>query len=493
MKTLNVAASAMLAFSLLAGAAVVATDTAQAASSTQVPVVDGYTGSFYYSNLEARSALGQPKTNKTCPYPNGLLSCQQGFANGSIVWSQKTGAQYTTGAIDAAWAQVGGRTGYLGHSLQSPRSSTQNGVYQFFERGAIYWTAATGAQISYGGIRSTWGNLGFEKGALGYPLTNETVGYKTGGVYQRYQGGTIIWSERTGAHAMLPGDIAARYNELGGPDGILGYPTGEKYRINDGWGQAFANGRILWGPNIGAKVVDENTYRIWAGNPSQFGWPTTDNWAGADGIHTKFQKTETVWNQTTNRLYSAQVAGPNSVVMIGDSQLDGDSYTEQAARALGMTDQIQLAYGGMGYVASNPVAGGSGPFAIDSNHVLLPGGTPGLVIVNLGGNDARLNVPLPDVAKQATLMWKELRAKYPQSKIVVNGVMSRTDASHTQRRAVDQIIVQTATAQGIETISLAGMATKAGADGLYQDGVHLTQAGHNLLAKSYLTELSKHF
>lgn len=160
---------------------------------------------------------------------------------------------------------------------------------------------------------------------------------------------------------MIPGDIAAKYNALRGPDGILGHPTGGKFRVKDGWTQSFANGRILWGPNTGAKVIDENTYRIWAANPNQFGWPTTDNWSDADGIHTKFQKTETVWNQKTKRIYSAQVVGPKSVVMIGDSQLDGDSYSEQAARSLGLTDQIQLAFGGLGNVASNPAAGGSEP------------------------------------------------------------------------------------------------------------------------------------
>lgn len=111
--------------------------------------------------------------------------------------------------------------------------------------------------------------------------------------------------------------------------------------------------------------------------------------------------------------------------------------------------------------------------------------------MNLGGNDARINAKLPYIASQATILWKDLRAKYPHSKIVVNGVMSRTDTSHAQRRAVDQILVQTAKAQGIDVISLAGMATKAGADGLYKDNVHLTQAGHNLVAKIYLAQLRK--
>ncbi|ALE04792.1 hypothetical protein AL755_03665 (plasmid) [Arthrobacter sp. ERGS1:01] len=191
------------------------------------------------------------------------------------------------------------------------------------------------------------------------------------------------------------------------------------------------------------------------------------------------------------QIYSAQLADSATVVMLGDSQLDGDSYTEQGARLNGYTKQIQLAFGGLGYVAAIPKTGGSGAFAVDQNRILLPQGNPGLVIVNLGGNDASTHASLPYVAAQAKILWSDLKKKYPNSKIVVNGVMSRTDNSHTQRRAVDQVIVQEATHQGLATIPLAGMATTAGADALYKDAVHLQQAGHNLVAQTYARELRK--
>jgi lysophospholipase L1-like esterase len=455
------------------------------------PVLRGGIGALYWSDSTIRNILRAPKSNEVCSTIKSRRTCLQSFAGGSIVWSPATGAKYLNGAIESVWNRTGGRGGSLGYPLQSPRSIPQNGVYQLFEGGAIYWTAKTGAQISKGGIRATWGRMGYERGVLGYPLNNETSADKNGGLYQRYQGGTIVWSPKTGAHAMLPGDIQNRYTALGGSAGILGLPTGEKVQINGGWSQAFANGRLVWGPSTGAKIVDENTYRVWAANPNQFGWPMSDNWTGTNGIHTKFQKVETVWNAQTRQIYSAQMTDSQTAVLLGDSQLDGDSYTEQGARLNGYTKQIQLAFGGLGYVASTPKAGGSGAFAVDQNRILMPQGNPGLVIVNLGGNDASTHVQLPYVASQAKILWSDLKKKYPHSKIVVNGVMSRADTSHAQRRAVDQVIVQEATAQGIATIPLAGMATRAGADGLYKDAVHLQQAGHNLVTKTYEPALRK--
>ncbi|WP_082368874.1 GDSL-type esterase/lipase family protein [Arthrobacter sp. ERGS1:01] len=485
----SLAIVATIAGGFLTGVPAASAQTAGVAASA--PILRGGIGSLYWSDSSIRNILRAPRSNESCSTIKSQRTCIQVFAGGSIVWSPATGAKYLNGAIEAAWKRAGGRGSSLGYPLQNPRPLVQNGAYQLFEGGAIYWTTKTGAQISKGGIRTSWGRMGFERGALGYPLNNETNGYKKGGVYQRYQGGTMIWSSKTGALTLTPGQIQNRYNALGGPDGILGHPVGEKVRISSGWSQAFADCRLVWGPTTGAKIVDENTYRVWAANPSQFGWPETDGSLGTNGIHTKFQNVETEWNTKTMQIYSAQLADSATVVMLGDSQLDGDSYTEQGARLNGYTKQIQLAFGGLGYVAAIPKTGGSGAFAVDQNRILLPQGNPGLVIVNLGGNDASTHASLPYVAAQAKILWSDLKKKYPNSKIVVNGVMSRTDNSHTQRRAVDQVIVQEATHQGLATIPLAGMATTAGADALYKDAVHLQQAGHNLVAQTYARELRK--
>lgn len=184
---------------------------------------------------------------------------------------------------------------------------------------------------------------------------------------------------------------------------------------------------------------------------------------------------------------------PSTVVFLGDSQLAGpgpDSWAEQAAQQAGLSTQTEHAYGGLGYVSTNLYAGGSAEQAISDN-VLPPQQNPGTIILTLGGNDATTGASDTAILKAATATWDGLARKYPNAKIIINGVMSRTDEAHTRRREVDTLITSAAKNKGLRTIPLAGLATTAGADGLYQDNVHLTQAGHNRLSDAYQSLLEK--
>jgi uncharacterized protein with LGFP repeats len=49
-----------------------------------------------------------------------------------------------------------------------------------------------------GTISVTWGSLGYEKGKLGYPISNETCGLADGVCQQIFQKGTITWSPDRG-------------------------------------------------------------------------------------------------------------------------------------------------------------------------------------------------------------------------------------------------------------------------------------------------------
>lgn len=63
----------------------------------------------------------------------------------------------------------------------------------------------------------------------GLELGDERSGIETlrdDGRYQEYERGTIYWSPSTGAFAVH-GPLLARYRELGGPEGSLGYPTAD--------------------------------------------------------------------------------------------------------------------------------------------------------------------------------------------------------------------------------------------------------------------------
>ncbi|MFI5529964.1 LGFP repeat-containing protein [Kitasatospora sp. NPDC051853] len=102
----------------------------------------------------------------------------------------------------------------------SDELGTPDGVgrFQVFDNGSIYWTPDTGAHAVWGAIRQRWADLGWERGYLGYPLSDEIT------------------------------------NPDGYERGHYGYPTSEEYREefvggnesnNTGVRQNFQNGRYI--------------------------------------------------------------------------------------------------------------------------------------------------------------------------------------------------------------------------------------------------------
>ena len=148
------------------------------------------------------------------------------------------------GAIKDYWLARGGASGWLG----SPRSNempARGGVYQQFDGGTVYWSSATGAHAVHGAIFGAYAALGYEGSYLGLPVTNETA--TTGGVYQRFQGGTMYWSATTGSHPVWSG-ILSLYAAKGYERGSLGMPTTDEYRSSDGrTRQDFTGGSLYWG------------------------------------------------------------------------------------------------------------------------------------------------------------------------------------------------------------------------------------------------------
>ncbi len=104
--------------------------------------------------------------------------------------------------------------GTVGSLLQFPTTDERGcpdgvGRYNHFQGGSIYWTRATGAHEVHGAIRAKWASLGWERGFLRYPLSDETA--VTGGRASQFQGGNIYWSAATGARGARgdPGRLPA--------------------------------------------------------------------------------------------------------------------------------------------------------------------------------------------------------------------------------------------------------------------------------------------
>ena len=197
-------------------------------------------------------SLGYPTSDEVGGLRNGGV--YQMYQGGAIIWSPTTGAHISAGGIRTKWASTGFENGSLGYPTSNETADSRGGVYQSFEKGFIIWSSTTGAKISKGGIRSTWGSTGFEKGQLGYPTTDEIGGIKDGGVYQMYQGGAIIYSPATGSHVSM-GGIRTVWASTGFENGRLGYPTSGEYATGNGnFAQNYQGGTINWSPS-GTSIV----------------------------------------------------------------------------------------------------------------------------------------------------------------------------------------------------------------------------------------------
>ncbi len=215
-------------------------------------VTKGLIGAAYAGFGAQNSALGVPRTGEMTATTAGT-SAVQWFDTGRIYWRNDIGAFEVHGAIGGKYFELGSVTSFLGYPI-TDETGTPDGAGRFnhFQNGSIYWSPASGPHTVYGAIRNKWSALGWERGFLGYPMSDE-VGV-TGGRASQFQGGNIYWSSATDAHEAH-GAILNRYLQLGGTASSLGLPVSDEYDISGGRRSDFQHGRIEWNATTGALTV----------------------------------------------------------------------------------------------------------------------------------------------------------------------------------------------------------------------------------------------
>ncbi|NBH02563.1 hypothetical protein [Amycolatopsis sp. SID8362] len=195
-------------------------------------------------------------------YPSGAefpvsTGRRQNYQYGIIDYSSATGAWEVHGAILGRDYALGGPAGLLGFPV-TDETGTPDGVgrYNHFANGAsIYWTPATGAWSTHGAIRSHWATLGWETGPVGYPTTDETGTPDGIGRYNHFtKGASIYWTPTTGAWGVY-GAIRNQWAALGWERSALGYPISDEYAITGGRRSNFQHGYISWNAATGATTV----------------------------------------------------------------------------------------------------------------------------------------------------------------------------------------------------------------------------------------------
>ncbi len=132
------------------------------------------------------------------------------------------------------------------------------GCYQGFQGGTVMWSGSSGAvAVTAGAIAASWRAAGAEGGAAGYPTSDVVCGLKDNGCFQNFQGGSILSSANSGAALIQPGAIRDYWAKNGYENGPLGYPISNTtcgLRLS-GCFQLFQAGSVLSSSSTGAHLV----------------------------------------------------------------------------------------------------------------------------------------------------------------------------------------------------------------------------------------------
>ncbi len=179
-----------------------------------------------------------------------------------------------------------------------------------------------------------------------------------------------------------------------------------------------------------------------------------------------------------------EVVVPNvsrTAVLIGDSQSEpANGWPRQALAALGYNVHF-AGLGGTGFVRANGRVGNYID-ALELGHWLLPVGTPGLVVVQGGGNDAGSGATDAQITANANRLLQELKSRYPTTRIVMVGTLGRGAGNGGGRRSqVDALLATIAAKQGITFISVGDWLTKHNLTHRLADTVHMDADGRKAL------------
>jgi uncharacterized protein with LGFP repeats len=171
---------------------------------------------------------------------------------------------------------------------------TQDGHFLSFSNAppqcTTYTSPATGSHQVCGAIRAKFLALGGPTGLLGYPTTDETITPDGIGRFNHFSNsGSIYWTPSTGAWSIR-GAIRAKWASMGWETSPLGYPVTDETGVPDGVGRFndFSNsGSIYWTPSTGAWSIHGaiRAKYLALGGPTGFlGYPVTDETGTPDGI-----------------------------------------------------------------------------------------------------------------------------------------------------------------------------------------------------------------
>ncbi|WP_460683260.1 hypothetical protein [Modestobacter lapidis] len=231
-------------------------------------------GQRYVATGGAGGRLGAQTGPLVCGLHGG--GCLRAFQHGSVYWSPATGVHEVRGASRDRWAAHGWERGTLGYPVTDTECVlVDGGCYQHFQGGTVM-SSATGAWAVTGALRDGWFARGSEAGALGYPAAAAVCGLRGGGCFQRFAGGSLYWSAASGVRAVT-GPTAEAWARQGWEHGPLGYPvTDPVCGLRDGGCyQHFQGGTAMSSPATGSWPISGALRNGWfrTGSEAGLGYP----------------------------------------------------------------------------------------------------------------------------------------------------------------------------------------------------------------------------
>ena len=188
-----------------------------------------------------------------------------------------------------------------------------------------------------------------------------------------------------------------------------------------------------------------------------------------------------VLNPGNGRLEAVVPEIGRTVLLIGDSQSEpADGWPRLGLAAAGYRVYF-CGRGGTGFVTSK---GAMGNYidALLRGDWLLPAGTPALVVVQGGGNDATSGASDSDIVANAERLIGELQRRYPGTRLAMIGTLARGEGHGGGRRSeVDALLGSVAADHGLPFVAVGDWLTRYGLVKDLADSVHMNPGGRRAL------------
>ena len=170
-----------------------------------------------------------------------------------------------------------------------------------------------------------------------------------------------------------------------------------------------------------------------------------------------------------------------TAVLIGDSQSEpASSWPRMALAAQGYRVHF-CGRGGTGFVSSSGTTGNYVE-ALLRGDWLLPYGSPPLLVIQGGGNDASRGATDEQISANAAQLITSIRQRYPDARLVMVGTLARGAADGAGRRTeVDTLLGLVAARHSIPFVSVGDWLSRYALTKSMTDGVHMAPEGHTAL------------